>query len=103
MRLLFTLLVMVAMAASAVSSVADDGRIRLAQQGGATLPIPQPTPTLPAQGLNNCMSACNTQVGFCQSACQNVAVGGATNPQCFINCTQTQTVCQANCSFAGGR
>jgi hypothetical protein len=100
MRLLFTLLALAAIAAGTVSSMADDGRIRLAQQGGVTVPIPQPTPTLPTQGLNNCMSSCNTQVGNCQFVCQNAPAG--TNPQCYINCTAQQTICQSNCSLAGG-
>jgi len=73
----------------------------LAQQGGATLPIPQPAPTLPGQGFNACMVNCNTQAGNCQGSCQSTAPG--TNPQCFINCTAAQTVCQANCSTATGR
>jgi hypothetical protein len=100
MRFLFTLAVLAAIAAGGVSSMAGDGRIRLAQQGGATVPIPQPVPTLPQQGLNNCMSSCNTQVGNCQGVCQNAPPG--TNPQCYINCTSQQMICQTNCSFAGG-
>jgi len=101
MRLLFTLLALAAIAAGAMSSKADDGRIRLAQQGGVTVPIPQPTPTLPGLGLTNCMASCNTQVGNCQGVCQNAPPG--TNPQCYISCTTQQTVCQSNCSLAGGR
>jgi hypothetical protein len=100
MRLLFALLALATIAAGAVSSMADDGRIRLAQQGGVTVPIPQPTPTLPVQALNNCMASCNNQGGNCQGVCLNAPPG--SNPQCFINCTAQQSVCQANCSLASG-
>ena len=92
MRLLFTLAALVLIAVTLGTAPSH------AQQGGATLPIPQPVPTLPGQSVNACMINCNTAAGNCQGSCQNVAIGTATNPQCFINCTAAQTVCQANCS-----
>jgi hypothetical protein len=40
------------------------------------------------------------QAGNCQGVCLNAPPG--SNPQCFINCTAQQSVCQANCSLASG-
>ena len=103
MRLLFTLVALVVIAVTLAMAPSH------AQQGGATLPIPQPVPTLPGQSLNACLITCNTQVGTCQGSCQslssglvgavNTVVGTTTNAtQCYLNCTAQQTICASNCS-----